>query len=493
MLDEIAKLLAQHKLVPFFGAGVSAAHLGGVWKDISDAMADELHLPDAERADFLEVAEKYEGKFGKRGLCDFLASRLIAKDFDDAKGRNHLVLLSFAAGVLYTTNQDNLFELAAAKKGRPHRIIVEIDDLAALLPGEFALMKYHGDLAKPDSVIFSRGSYEQRISDVDHFLNIRMRSDLLAKGFLFIGYSFNDPNVRLLFEQVHAAFRGKTPPSYLIAYRYDPSMEELTKRFGVRIINPLDVFGVSKNGPEAFERYLSALNKSVFEKKVASDIDTIFRPPLPISPRIAMSYDVDAVVALVGKGDFKAALDGFRATLDRAMVPEDLRGPVIKAFRALADQAKTVDQLQNLAAALFNLQMPPENIMAAAGGIIIAINRLNPRDAFLPFMIVCPASPDWVIAFAAAAAVAEIKEAGGTINEGFRINARQWLLAFDQIPGDDMKNKVRQMMEVAWRDGGSSLPGHILGKGSRLPIKTFGEINKELQAMIPKRFAKPYE
>ena len=239
MLDEIAKLLAQHKLVPFFGAGVSAVHLGGVWKDISDAMADKLRLPDA--ADFLEVAEKYEGKFGKRGLCDFLASRLVAKDFDDAKGHNHLLLLSFAAGVLYTTNQDNLFELAAAKKSRPHRVIVEIDDLAALLPGEFALVKYHGDLGKPDSVIFTRSSYRQRIADVDHFLNIRMRSDLLAKGFLFIGYSFNDPNVQLLFEQVHAAFRGKTPSSYLIAYRYDPSMQELTKEFGVRIINPLDV------------------------------------------------------------------------------------------------------------------------------------------------------------------------------------------------------------------------------------------------------------
>src|SRR5260370_22685155 len=136
LIDDIAKQLAQHKLVPFFGAGVSSEHLGGIWKDISDAMADELGLSGADRADFLDVAEKYEKKFGNTGLCNFLSNRLIAKDFDDAKGRNHLLLLSFAAGVLYTTNQDNLFELAAAKKGRPHRIIVDLDDLGALLPGE---------------------------------------------------------------------------------------------------------------------------------------------------------------------------------------------------------------------------------------------------------------------------------------------------------------------------------------------------------------------
>jgi hypothetical protein len=65
LIDDLAKQLARHKLVPFFGAGVSSQHLGGIWKDISDAMADELGLPTSDRADFLDVAEKYEQKFGQ--------------------------------------------------------------------------------------------------------------------------------------------------------------------------------------------------------------------------------------------------------------------------------------------------------------------------------------------------------------------------------------------------------------------------------------------
>jgi hypothetical protein len=491
LIDDLAKQLARHKLVPFFGAGASSQHLGGIWKDISDAMADELGLPTSDRADFLDVAEKYEQKFGKASLSDFLSSRLIAKDFDDAKGRNHLLLLSFAAGVLYTTNQDNLFELAAAKKGRPHRIIVELEDLGALLPGEFALVKYHGDLAKPNSVIFTRSSYQQRIADVDHFLNIRMRSDLLAKGFLFIGYSFNDPNVRLLFDQVQAAFRGKTPQSYLIAYRYDPTMEVLTNEFSVRIINPLEAFPGAKDGGEAFERYLSALNKKVVEHKVASEIDTIFRPSVPTSARVATTYDVDGVVAAVQQGNFKSGLNAFRAK-DQTVVPDDLLGQVGKTFRALADQAKTVDDLQNLAAALFNLHMSPEHILDAAAGIIVAINRVNPSGNFLPFMLMCPAAPDYVMALAAAAAAAEIRDKGGKINDGFRINAMQWLDTFNQLP-DNLKELVRQQMEAAGRDGGRSLPPHILGKGSLLPLKTFSELKNDLQSMIPKRFAKPYD
>src|SRR5258707_881059 len=147
-----------------------------------------------------------------------------------------------------------------------------------------------------------------------------MRSDLLAKGFLFIGYSFNDPNVRLLFEQLREAFHGKTPQSYLIAYRYDPVMEELTKKFGVRIINPFEAFSEAKDVGEAFELYLSALNKKVVEHKTVAEIDTIFRSPVPTSARIATSYDVDAIIAVVQKGDIKSGLDAFRAGLDRTVV-----------------------------------------------------------------------------------------------------------------------------------------------------------------------------
>jgi hypothetical protein len=136
--------------------------------------------------------------------------------------------------------------------------------------------------------------------------------------------------------------------------------------------------------------------------------------------------------------------------------------------------------------------MPPAEIIQATAGIIVAINRINPANAFLPFMIMCPAVPDWVIPLAAAAAVAEIKSNGGKISEGFRINAQQWLIAFDGLP-DAQKLIVKQMMEVAWRDGGQTVPSHIFGKGTFLPLKTFGEISADLQSMIPKRFTKPYD
>ena len=42
MFDEIANGLSKHKLVPFFGAGVSASHLDVLWQDVSNEMADAM-------------------------------------------------------------------------------------------------------------------------------------------------------------------------------------------------------------------------------------------------------------------------------------------------------------------------------------------------------------------------------------------------------------------------------------------------------------------
>lgn len=76
MLDEIAVGLAQHKLIPFFGAGVSAGQLRVVWRDVANEMADALALPTEQRENFPEVAEKYLQQFGQLVLVEALAAAI---------------------------------------------------------------------------------------------------------------------------------------------------------------------------------------------------------------------------------------------------------------------------------------------------------------------------------------------------------------------------------------------------------------------------------
>ena len=281
MFEDISRGLARHKLIPFFGAGVSAPQLRVVWKDLSDEMADAIGLPLDRRGDFLTVADEFVAAKGAGALAELLRRRLIASDFDDVKGWSHLFLLSPNAGLLYTTNQDNLFDLACVKKGRPHRIIVRVEDLAESAPRDALLIKYHGDLAYPDTVIFTGASYQARIADKHHFLNIRMQSDLLSKGFLFLGYSFSDPNIHQLFREIKAAFGGTLPPSYLVAFEYDPSMEDLHREFGVNVIDPRVAYPDAKSHDEAFKRYLKALSVRVLDLKAVEEVSSWLTPATP--------------------------------------------------------------------------------------------------------------------------------------------------------------------------------------------------------------------
>lgn len=121
---------------------------------------------------------------GEEALAEMLRKRLSPMKFDDVKGWCHLFLLSVNVGVLYTTNLDNLFEVAARKKGRPHGVVSRLEDLAESNPSEALLFKYHGDLDRPETIVFNGRSYEARIADPRHFFNIRLQTDLLAKGFL---------------------------------------------------------------------------------------------------------------------------------------------------------------------------------------------------------------------------------------------------------------------------------------------------------------------
>lgn len=488
IIHQIAAGLARHKLVPFFGAGVSAGQLQILWQDISDEMADAANVPAGVRGDPLKVADEYVNAKGGEALAELLRARLIVPHFDDVKGWAHLFLLSLSAGVLYTTNQDNLFELASSKKGRTHRVVARIEDLAESDPGDRLLIKYHGDLSHPETVIFTGTSYQTRIADKDHFLNIRMRADLLAKGFLFVGYSFNDPNIRLLFKELRTAFGDRLPASYLIAYRYDPSMEDLHCEFGVTIVDPASRYP-GKAAGEAFTLYLKALSEEVLKLKSRGELSNLLAPVTPSSARVATEFDVATVLSAAQAGNFAEGLKTYRALLDRTVIPDDLAEDALAAFKALCDAARTNEDLIAISAAVFNLSLPNAQALQAISRFMVAINRIDDTRNFPSFMVVSPAHGDSMIPMAAAFAAAEIRENGEGINDAFRVYADAWMMAFPKLP-PEIQGVVRSSVESAW-EGKGAVPAHLFDRKGPFNSKTFDEIASELRDLVPRKLRHP--
>src|SRR5579859_3928321 len=232
IVGEMADLLARHKLVPFFGAGISRQHLGVAAAELARDMAVEIGRPP--ETPLSEIADSFSDERGEEAFVAFLHRKLVVTELDERKVPSHRLLVSLMQNLLYTTNQDNLLELTASRYGRKYRRVVTVDDLSESVPGEPLLIKFHGDTSVPESLVFGARSYQKRTTTQDHPLDIKLRADLLGKRLLFLGYSLRDENVAKLFATVKRAFNGALPSSYLVAFDDDPSLMDAAREYQVK-------------------------------------------------------------------------------------------------------------------------------------------------------------------------------------------------------------------------------------------------------------------
>jgi hypothetical protein len=104
----------------------------------------------------------------------------------------------------YTTNYDDFIERAFGLLGRRCTPIVIEAQMGHFDPDPSAceVIKFHGDLAHPDKMVLSESQYEARLS-LQTPMDFRLRSDVLGRALLFLGYSFRDWNVSYLFRLVN--------------------------------------------------------------------------------------------------------------------------------------------------------------------------------------------------------------------------------------------------------------------------------------------------
>jgi hypothetical protein len=152
----------------------------------------------------------------------------------------HRCIVELDFPVIYTTNYDRWLEIAFEAAGKPFRKVVKVNDLAGIKAGETEIIKFHGDLEDPDSIVLSESSFLRRMS-LDEPLDIRLRADSLAKPLLFVGYSMSDPNIRYLLFRLQQLWdehsgASQKPASYLLMVENDNIQECLLRERGVEPI-----------------------------------------------------------------------------------------------------------------------------------------------------------------------------------------------------------------------------------------------------------------
>lgn len=243
-IETLVAAIKERQVVLFVGAGVSR-NLGlPSFRELVSQVGQQLDFdPEVFHTlgDYLSLTEYYQLQRGTLGdLRSWMDTTWHPSTIDIASSRIHGLIVDLDFPIIYTTNYDRWLEEAFKARKKKFRKIVGVGDLAKPKPGETEIVKFHGDFSDDDSIVLTESSYFSRMS-FEAPLDIKLRSDSLARPLLFIGYSLTDMNMRYLLYKLHNLWqaspqKNQRPKSYILMTRPNPIQEQILEARGIEPI-----------------------------------------------------------------------------------------------------------------------------------------------------------------------------------------------------------------------------------------------------------------
>ena len=195
----------------FAGAGLSAPAGFVNWKGLLKDLAEELKLDIEKEHDLIGVAQYHFNRF-KRGKIN----NKIINEFTTLRlgSENHKLLSQIGISTFWTTNYDQLIEKTLEADGKTVEKKIRNEDFSRNIKKKDAIVyKMHGDKDLPDEAVLIKDDYET-YQDKKELFATALRGDLLSKTFLFIGFSFDDPNLEYILGRIKVLLKDNTPTHY---------------------------------------------------------------------------------------------------------------------------------------------------------------------------------------------------------------------------------------------------------------------------------------
>lgn len=212
--DAFQKAMDDHVAAAFVGAGFSVPAGYVDWKTLLRGIASELELDIDSESDLIGLAQFHVNQTGSRGgINQALIDEFTRQASPTA---NHELLAGLPLSKVWTTNYDHLLEDAfkAARKRVDRK--VNQADLARTLPKrDVVLYKMHGDIDSPETAVLVKEDYEL-YEERRRLFSYALQGDLVWNTFVFLGFSFNDPNVSYILGRVRSLIGENKRPHYWI-------------------------------------------------------------------------------------------------------------------------------------------------------------------------------------------------------------------------------------------------------------------------------------
>lgn len=156
---------------------------------------------------------------------------------------------------IITTNYDKLFENAFGEKAQ---LLVSNKDIPYTDKKKVQIYKIHGDLSSPETIILKDSDYNnffKNNTETEVFWN-SVKEKLSTQSILFIGYSLEDPNIKVIFEKILESLGEDMKERFFVA----PNLQQ----FNIDKLSKKGIKYIDSTGEFFFTQLLDYLNNNVF-------------------------------------------------------------------------------------------------------------------------------------------------------------------------------------------------------------------------------------
>jgi hypothetical protein len=186
----------------------------------------------------LDCAELFWNYTQEQNYWAFLRKQFETRP-DDARylTPSHRALTQLPIKKIFTTNYDELIETAYQDEKITLLNSASAQDFMdnKAKKGLHHLIKLHGTISSPKTIVLTRTNYAKSRHERTEMFRY-LTTEFEDSTFLFIGFSLQDPNFNILFDDARYAMKGQNPPSYLVQGGKDLLHEAYLSSLGINTI-----------------------------------------------------------------------------------------------------------------------------------------------------------------------------------------------------------------------------------------------------------------
>ena len=230
---EYTRELHNKNAAVFAGAGLSMGAGYVDWTNLLKEIIQDLGLDPTRERDLVTIAQYHINKAG--GNRSKL-TQTIFNHFAPSKTptQNHRILARLPIHTYWTTNYDRLIERSLEEAKKVPDVKYTPKQMPSTRPDrDVVVYKMHGDIEHPADAVITKDDYESYHLTMSAFVSA-LRGDLVEKTFLFIGFSFTDPNIDYILSRVRAQYEKHQRHHYSIQRAVSKEEDESEEAFSYR-------------------------------------------------------------------------------------------------------------------------------------------------------------------------------------------------------------------------------------------------------------------